>query len=129
VKNFYFNEICIYIYHSFRKLTSPNHLQCIQKYTLNYRIGDMRILITFVFLSLTILAKSQEVSPQRLVESARKEGKTFGTYALFTEENGSLRQYKGANEAFSEKKFFSTSPTRIRRLLDDAPNQFILILI
>ena len=128
MKNFYFNEICIYIYHSFRKLTSPNHLQCIHKYTLNYRIGDMRIFITFVFLSLTILAKSQEVSPQRLVESARKEGKTFGTYALFTEENGSLRQYKGANEAFSEKKFFSTSPTRIRRLLDDAPNQFILIL-
>jgi len=88
----------------------------------------MRILITFIFLSLVILGNSQEVSPQSLVESARKEGKTFGSYALFTEENGSLRQYRGANEAFSEKKFFSTSPTRIRRLLDDAPKQFILIL-
>jgi hypothetical protein len=55
----------------------------------------MRIFITFVFLSLTILAKSQEVSPQRLVESARKEGKTFGTYALFTEENGSNKTFIG----------------------------------
>lgn len=88
----------------------------------------MRIFITFVFLSLSILAKSQEISPQNLVGSAKKEGKTFRPYALFTEENGSLRQYKGANEAFSEKKFFSTSPSRIRRLLDDAPKQFILIV-
>ncbi|MFY8010823.1 MAG: M12 family metallo-peptidase, partial [Saprospiraceae bacterium] len=84
--------------------------------------------ITFVFLSLTILANCQELSPQSLVGSARKEGKTFRPYDLFTEENGSLRQYKGANEAFSEKKFFSTSPSRIRRLLDDAPKQFTLIL-
>ena len=88
----------------------------------------MRIFITFVFLSLSILANSQEISPKNLVGSAKKEGKTFNTYALFTEENGVLRQYKGANEAFSEKKFFSTSPARIRRLLDDAPKQFTLIL-
>ena len=88
----------------------------------------MRIFITFVFLFLTILANSQELSPQSLVGSARKEGKTFRPYDLFTEENGSLRQYKGANEAFSEKKFFSTSPSRIRRLLDDAPKQFTLIV-
>jgi len=88
----------------------------------------MRIFITFVFLSLSILANSQEISPKNLVGSAKKEGKTFNTYALFTEENGVLRQYKGANEAFSEKKFFSTSPARIRRLLDDAPKHFTLIL-
>ena len=86
----------------------------------------MRILITLLTLFLATFALGQQISPQDLVEFARKEGGKFPVYSLFAEESGTLRQYTEANSAFTEKKFFSATPSRIRRLLDDAPKQFIL---
>lgn len=86
----------------------------------------MRIFITLCTLFLASVAIGQEISPEKLVDFAKKEGRNFPAYSIFVEENGNLRQYTEANSAISEKKFFSTTTVRLRRLLDDAPKQFIL---
>lgn len=96
------------------------------EYTANNCFGDMRIFITLFTLFLAYFALGQQISPQNLVDFAKKEGGKFPVYSLFVEESGTLRQYTEANSAFAEKKFFSTTPARIRRLLDDEPKQFIL---